>query len=530
MRCVTKRTSRAAVAIVTIAVLLGACSGGSDGDGGTAEPDGTVVEEPGASNPDGVIKVGYHLAQVAGGGMKLDPGTIQSGVDDPLLYMIFGRILRPTVEGNLEPDLAESTSVAEDGTSIEVVLRPNLTWSDGTPFTADSVKAGLERTIDSGNQNLTPGFFSLEGVDVTSPTTAVLRVPDGTAASWHDTYLGGWQATIVQPDEDFSIPVGAGPMTVTAHTPGRAMTLAKSDTYWDAESILYGGIELVEADPQQPQSGIAALEAGQINVVQTDITQYSNLSGDLEGMIEADPTSLVNLAICKRDAPLSDARVRVAINKAIDREGISEAIYAGTAVPATELWPEGHRFWDPEIADDLAYDPEGARQLVEESGIGDVAFDMYPLNALAIPEVAQVVQSQLAEVGINASIVPTPNYVTDFLQAQKPGAGVVSRMNPDRGKLDSWSGESLANVCSYDDPVITRIKTDIAKVSDSSDEAVELWHEASARVAEEGLGGLIVFTSKLGAYDSSILSNAVALPRGTAGVIPDPRVTTVNAG
>ena len=116
----------------------------------------------------------------------------------------------------------------------------------------------------------------------------------------------------------------------------------------------------------------------------------------------ADPNRQVQIGFCKRDEPLSDPDIRRAISQAIDRDAINDAVFAGTTEPATQLWPEGDRFYNPEIGDVLGYDPESARQILADAGQPNPEFDIYLLNALSVPEVGQVVQAQLKEVGITA--------------------------------------------------------------------------------------------------------------------------------
>ena len=131
--------------------------------------------------------------------------------------MLYGRLLRQTLDGDFVPDLAESTTVPDPNT-IEITLRDGLTFSDGTAFDAAAVKTGLERNLQEADRAvMTEPFYDLQAVNVTSPTTLTLTIANGKAAGWHDSFLAGLQTTITKPGQtDFADPIGAGPFKVTS--------------------------------------------------------------------------------------------------------------------------------------------------------------------------------------------------------------------------------------------------------------------------------------------------------------------------
>jgi peptide/nickel transport system substrate-binding protein len=524
---------RRILAIALLALLVAAgCSSGSGGDTSSPSTGGAVSVPANSSEIDanGVLKVGYDLRQSQGGGFYFDPTKLQSTVHDGWMYMLYGRLLRPTLEGELEPDLASSTEVVDPDT-IEVTLRDGLTFSDGTPLDAAAVKAGLERNKAEGVRSvMTEPFYALGDITVTSPTTLTLAIADGQAASWHDTFLAGFQTTITKPGQtDFTAPIGAGPFTVTSFQPEQAAVYAKSPTYWDAASITLGGIEIVQVATDQPQSQTAALQTGQIDLSITDASQIPGLTGAVELFTQPDPNQTLNMMICKKSGPLSDARVRMAINKALERESIGDAVYAGTTEPMHQLWPAGHVFNDPSLEDVLAYDPAESRSLLAEAGYPDgFEVDMYLVNGVNVPEAAQVIEQQLADVGIKANIIVPANFVADFLQLQKEGIGLIPGNAQGRTKLNQFSGDALSNLCKYDDPELNAKVAELNQVSDSSPEAAQLWHEIEDIVVNDALGGFVLFRSRLAAYNSETLGSLGLWPAGTV-VVPDPRVTWIKA-
>jgi peptide/nickel transport system substrate-binding protein len=515
--------------LVASGLLLAACGGSDGGDEGSSDTQAPTDVSAGDVDPNGIFRMGFNLAQQGGSGFFLDPLRETGDTNDNLFYLIYGRILRPTPEGDLVPDQAESTSIP-DADTIEITLRPDQTFHDGTPFDAAAVKASLDRALASDNTaGLGDGFFDLESVATEGDLGLTLTIADGKAASWHDVYLGSWKTSVVPEGATFDPPVGAGPMQVTAWSKEQSMSLKTYDGYWDRAAIKVAGLELVHTAQGQEQAALAALQAWQFDLTQIDVPQMSAMGGSIESLVVADPSRLINMQICKRDGPLADPDVRRAYNMAIDREAISAAVYADTAVPGTTLWPEGHRFFDPDLGDVLAYDPEAAKQLLVDAGYPDgFSFDLYTLPALGLPDVAAVVKQQLAEIGVTVNIVPTSAIVNDFMTTGKPGMSLIPLMTAGIGKLTNWVGDGIANVCQYDDPELTSLTEQLEAVSESSDEAVELWSQIQDIVVNDALSAFVAFSSRLAAYDSDVVGDPVLYPLGTFPV-PDFRITYVKA-
>ena len=111
-------------------------------------------------------------------------------------------------------------------------------------------------------------FYKLSAIEVVDPTTLRLTIPDGTAPSWYDNYLGGPETIPVPPGTDFNMPAGAGPYQVVEYVPGVSAALEKNPDYWDADAIKVARVELVNAPDSVAATG--ALNAGQIDWARID--------------------------------------------------------------------------------------------------------------------------------------------------------------------------------------------------------------------------------------------------------------------
>jgi peptide/nickel transport system substrate-binding protein len=511
-----KGVVRAAGLLVVLALFASACSDDSD------EPSATTVESGDETvNRDGTLHLGYGLTQQ--GNFTLDP-TLQSsgGSMDPLWYLIYARLMRKLPDGSIIPDLAESAEVV-NANLIEVKVRPNQTWQDGAVFDANSVKAGLERNLNSGNtSNFNAGFFTADKtVQVVDPLTVRITLPQGDAASWYDSFIAGIQTTIVRPDLDVSKPVGAGPMKVASYSPGQALVLERNEDFWNADEVKFGRIEFVSVEQQEPASALNALESGQADIATLQTDQLPTLSANLEEVAVSDPNRQVRMVFCKRDEPLANADLRKAISQAIDRDALDEALYAGSAEAATQFWPEGNRFYNTDVGDELGYDLDSAKQLIQQSGVANPEFDIYLIGSFGIPAMGEVVQQQLAAAGITTELHLTNNFVAEFLEPKLPGATFLPQTpSPGAIRLQSVVGNGLGNLCGYSNPELNQLATDLSKVSQESDEAKQIWWDIEEILAEETPIAPILFVALVGGYDPSNLVLGDLYPDGP-WVVPD---------
>jgi ABC-type transport system substrate-binding protein len=508
--------------VVLLAVVATACSSDDKSSSGTDTPDAK-------GDPTGVIKVGYDLQQ-EGLEFTFDPAVTKAAgtANDPLFNLLYGRLMQVDEDGKLTPDLAKSASVV-DKTTIAVELREGLKFSDGTPLDSNAVKASLERYLANKADNevgfLTP-FFSLQTIEIESPTTFRLLIPDGTANAWFDQHIMTWKTSITKPGASFEA-IGAGPFVLDSYTPGQKIVFKKNDSYWNVDALKVAGMEFEQVAFAQPQAGIAALRSGQFHVTTTDPSQLGGLSGNIEPVSRVSPDQTATMMVCKSEGPLADARVRKAINKGIDREAINEAVFAGTSAPATQMWPKGHTFNNPDVDKDLAYDPEGAKKLLKEAGFADgVSIDLYPLDFSGLLQAAEVIKDQLADVGITINLKTGTNFVTDYLVPDRKALGFYPGNNSGVEKLTSWTGNSLGNICEYNDPEITGWFNELSGMSESDPAATKIWHDAAEKIVGDALSIFVLFRASLGAYDTDVLQNLTPMVLGQY-IVPDPFKTSV---
>lgn len=255
------------------------------------------------------------------------------------------------------------------------------------------------------------------------------------------------------------------------------------------------------------------------------ITELPSVQGS---ELEVDTRTVENqflwLPVCKSRPPLDDVRVRQALNFAINRDAINDALLHGEGEPMWMLWAQGTPYYVDELEGQYAYDPDRARQLLAEAGHADglsvtvLAFPGSPLQQQA----AEVLQAQWADVGVTVEIVQSANAVQEFYVETRYDMAVLSSQ---RGGILKLSGPfrpgSIGNVCQYDNPELNTIIDRIAAVPDGSPEAVEAWADAQRLVVDEALSIWGNFIPAVHAWDPEKLGGVdFVLQSGAVGLTP----------
>ena len=375
------------------ALLAAGCSAGS-----TASPGGA----PGS--PDAPLRIGL-TAEPA----NLDfTRTDGAAIPEALLVNVYEGLVALNQEtGDIEPALAESWTVSPDGLVYDFTLREGVSFSNGEAFTADDVKFSIDRVrSDEWTVSLKEGMGVVSGVEVVSPTQVrvTLTQPSNSWLFRMTTRIGAMFDPSGVADLA-NAPVGTGPYAVSEFRRGDALVLAARDDYW-GERPEIGEVVLQYFDDATAATN--ALLTDGIDVIGT--VQAPEALAQFEGddrfqVIEGTTNGEVTLAMNNASGPTSDPRVRRAIAMAIDHDAVLNTAWAGrgtlidTMVPPTDPWHQP-------LPDVTPFDPAAARALLAEAGTPDLSLRFRIANLPYAVAAAQVVQSQLAAVGIDAQIEP----------------------------------------------------------------------------------------------------------------------------
>jgi peptide/nickel transport system substrate-binding protein len=387
-----RRTRWAAVLSVVVALGLSGCAGASSAAAGE-------------STLRWAIALPAHW----------DPVVSGSGAQFRILSLAYASLTEIDETGKAVPSLAQSWDYNPAGDQVTFHLRPNLKFSDGTPLNAAAVKAYLERAKTQKNSALFGDLTSIKSVTAQSDVDVVLAL---TQVDYQiPLLLGERVAQITSPKaaEDPAkldqSPVGAGPFIVTENVPGSHVYLKKNPDYWDAQNIHIDRVE-VNAAPDV-STIVSSLQTGVYNLAYLDPSQVKAAKAAGLDVVFQPGFNASNVSLNVNKAPFNNPQVVAAVRYAINRQEFVEKATFGYGKATDQPFPPGYVAYDKQSADRYPYEPGKAKQLLAEAGYapGQIKLDLViPAQTTA----AEIVQAQLAAVGIGVTIKVDPNWATPF--------------------------------------------------------------------------------------------------------------------
>ncbi len=316
-------------------------------------------------------------------------------------------LARIDFDGRLQPSLAVSWAQAAPDT-WDFTLRPNVKFQDGQPLTAQAVAAALNQVLKAPapSRGFSPRL--IKSVEAVSET--VVRVITPAASSLTPLRLANPNTGILSPAayKDGKIdPVGhcTGPFAVTQVNAQQGLLLKRNEGYWGGRAaIAQAEIKFI------PDANVRAtqLRTGEAQVARavpaTSLAALKKASGLKVFSVATPRTS--QLLINNRKALLDNAKVRQAIQAALDLNGIAASIYEGTVEPAIGPFAPIEP-WAPKGAAPAAFDAAKARALLAEAGVkpGSMSLELLAYTEKGeFKDVAAIVQEQLKAIGIEVKI------------------------------------------------------------------------------------------------------------------------------
>jgi peptide/nickel transport system substrate-binding protein len=362
------------------------------------------------------IVIGLQAEPVA-----LDPAQLSDyNSSRAAMPMLEGLVRFADGSTELEPALAESWEVSEDGLTYTFTMREGVTFHDGTPVDAEAAKFSFERQIDPEHPYHDTGEFAyadftlgmIASVEVLDPMTLRITLENPFAPFLSN--LAMHAASLVSPaaleqyGRDFAQnPVGTGPYRFVSWQRGTELVLERNEDYWrgapEVERLVYRPIV-------EDQARLAALESGEIDfTVNLPVDDLPRLREDARFRFEEQAGMHTwYLVFNVKKEPFDDPLVRKAVAHAIDRQAIVEALLGGTGELAQNFLPPV--VWSyTEDVEQYPYDPERAQELLAEAGYPD-GFEIefwIPQSGSGMQQpvaMGTVVQDFLSRVGITATI------------------------------------------------------------------------------------------------------------------------------
>jgi len=527
MRRDPNRSTRARRAVVLVALLglVAAACGDDDGSTGAEQPGGATVATTGEArsssseatdvDEDGVLRVAVGLLPT-NASTQWDPTTMVSPAG-PTHELVYGSLLRQRPDGTVVPDLAVSAEVVDPRT-VTIELREGVVFSDGTPFDAAAVKAGIERNLSVNNQRaLDAELYEVESITVDGPLSLTVHLRSPIAGSFYTLLFGRGATTIVSPKavadgvDLAKTPVGAGPYLLESLDPEDRMVLVKNPDYWDAEHVRIPRVEFVHAEG--PEATVNALRSRTVDASGASLTPevVNALTGShLRVEEQLTESTLFWGQLCKSRPPFDDVRVRMAMNLALDRDGLNQALYDGISEPMWGFWPAGSPYHDPALDGFYERDLDRARALLAEAGYPDgFAMEAVVPSTGGVGLIGtEIIQAQFAEVGIDLTIVRSSNLVQQFFVENLYPVQFFTLQNPDLKRITrTLVGNNLGNICQWNHAGLNDLVAQLQAVPHASDEAIELWKQLDRLALEEAMNIFGIFGTYGNAWDESRLGD-----------------------
>jgi len=330
-----------------------------------------------------------------------DPAAGFGLVDEQVASLVHDTLVAFDDKGVLQPSLATSWKRLSP-TTVSATLRTDAKFHDGTPVTAEDVKASFDRL---GLGKLAQSMLVVEGlkVDIKSPTEIeiVSPKPFGVIENAMAFVKILPKANIDNPDNFKKGALGSGPYKFVSYT-GNDVTLEANADYWGGapkiQTIVFRYIE-------DGQARINALLDGQVDILtrvsSEDIGRVKD-NAAFSIVDESPPAQIVGLV--QHNGPFKDVKLRQALAYAVDREAIAKSIGGGLNPVGFSALPTSTPFYQP-LEPKFGYDPEKAKALVAE--VNPDGVDITMATTTLVPnqiEIDQAIAASLEQVGFRPKV------------------------------------------------------------------------------------------------------------------------------
>jgi ABC-type transport system substrate-binding protein len=331
-----------------------------------------------------------------------------------LLAPVYDRLLLAEPDLSVGPMLAKSYELSADHRSMTLHLRNDVTFSDGTPFNAEAVKANIDYTKVQINSAAEIAKI-VKNVAILDPYTVRLDFnADGTNFPLilaYDFTIGAMVSpkALLDPKTLYTTPNGSGAYKLVQSTTAQVV-YEKVPNYWDKMVSSHLPQRLVLVTIANDNARLAALRSGQIDGMAVSgpipISEIKSLTAD--GKIKLSTfsnTRILNVYVNFSNPMLAKPEVRRALSLAIDRNAIASQIELGTAAAAVQPSSKGDAVYNPGVQ--ILYDPKKAQSLLAAAaGTGSLTLKMMVVAAEPYESIATVLQAQWAAIGVKVQITP----------------------------------------------------------------------------------------------------------------------------
>jgi peptide/nickel transport system substrate-binding protein len=482
-------SSKLAGAVLVLTLALTAC-----GSGGGSPSDAAGTPDAGATIEIGSLYEPQNLDNTAGGGQ---------GVTEAFHGNVYESLFRLTDDGRIEPLLAESQKVSDDGLTYTFTLRKGVKFHSGKPLTSADVKYSIEKVTAKDSQSARKSSFEpVKSVETPDDGTVVVKLSSRSISLVYNlsyVWIINSAAKNLTTSED-----GTGPYKLGAWKRGSTLSLDRFAGYWGTPAANKGVVFHYFTDATALNN---ALLTNAVDVVTSEqspdaLSQFSD-SPDYK-VNDGHSTTKLLLAFNDRTAPFDKPLVRKAVTSAIDNAKLLDSIWAGhgsligSMVPPTDPWYEDLTKVNP-------YDVNLAKKELADAGYAKgFTFTLDTPDYDPHPTAATFIKGELAKVGItvNIKIITADEWYTKVYKNRDFAATMQEHVN-DRDVV--WYGDPDF-YWGYDNPQVTKWVKE-AEQARTTDEQTDLLKKVNRQTAEDAASDwlylypqIVVASSALSGY------------------------------
>ena len=433
----------------------------------------------------------------------LDPTAGAAEAIDIVVYQnIFEGLTRIDQTGAVQPGLASSWTIAEDGLTYTFKLQDGVTFHDGTSFDADDVKFTFDRIQAPESANAQKALYEpIISVTVIDPLTVEFKLkhPDGLFLF----NLGRGDAVIVAPesaDHNATDPIGTGPFSFVQWDRGSRVQLEQYGPYWGELPHLTKASFVFISDTATLTNALLA----------HDVDGTNNFAPEALGVFEGNPDFKVLvgttegetlLSTNNKKKPFNDLKVRQAMAHAIDRKAIIDGATYGYGVPIGSHFAP-HNPYYVDLTNTYPFDPELSKKLLAEAGYPNGFSATLKLPPVSYARLSgQIIASQFAAVGIKLELINVEwaQWLEDVLTNHDFDLTIISHVEP----FDIGIYADPNYYFGYDNPTFQAL---IKTLNETTDDAKrkELAIEAQTILAKDAVNGYLFELAQTGVWNAKL--------------------------
>ncbi|HET8524930.1 MAG TPA: ABC transporter substrate-binding protein [Thermomicrobiales bacterium] len=424
---------------------------------------------------------------------SLDPAIVYDVDSWSVVHSIYDSLVQYGPTGELEMLLAESLS-NPDPRTLEIKLRPGISFHNGEPLDAKAVAFSVKRLVDPKiAPTVSQTFRVIEEVKEVDPLTAQLKL--SAPAPWLPSQIAAWLVIVPSAysagNDIGQKPVGTGPFRFLEWQSGDHITLEANSDYFAASPKGQPIARRVTFRfVPEASTRVSDLLAGTAQLVRT----IPDLAGSVtDGGGRVIPNEIAGSAwirIANDVAPFSDVRVRQALNYAVDVDAVIDALLGGHGTRLASFFMKESLGYDPNLKP-YPHDVDKAKSLLAEAGYPDGLSTTLEHTTDENADVISAIAGQLAEAGIKVELQPREKATFNGTWKDKKAAPLrFSTWKPlfDPFTLLSLVVSNKGYLSRYDDPKAQAlidagaIETDSSKRGETYRQLGQVLHDDPAAI------------------------------------------------